>query len=48
MLPVEGAVSVDRVPAASCTDLEGEPLEADQRGQPRPTGTACDAGAVEL
>jgi hypothetical protein len=47
MLPVEDAVSVDMVPAASCTDLAGDPLDADQRGEPRPAGDACDAGSVE-
>ncbi len=46
--PAAGAVSIDLVPAASCTDPAGDPLAEDQRGEPRPSGDACDAGAVEL
>jgi len=47
-LPAADSVSVDLVPAESCTNLEGDALDEDQRGEPRPAGDACDAGAVEL
>jgi len=46
--PAADAVSIDLVPTESCTNLEGDPLDEDQRGEPRPSGDACDAGAVEL
>jgi hypothetical protein len=46
-LPVAASPSIDLVPAASCTGLDGSPLTEDQRGEARPAGDACDAGAVE-
>ncbi len=46
-IPAAGAVSIDLVPAGSCTDLAGDPLDQDQRGDTRPAGDACDAGSVE-
>ncbi len=46
-VPDSGAVSIDLVPAASCTGPEGDPLPDDQRGAARPAGDACDAGSVE-
>jgi hypothetical protein len=33
---------------ASCTDLIGGAITADQRGVARPQGTGCDVGAYEL
>jgi predicted outer membrane repeat protein len=45
-MPASGAVSVDLVPAARCDGLDGA-LGEDQRAIPRPSGDACDAGAVE-
>ena len=33
--------------AADCTDVSGGALTADQRGDPRPAGFACDLGAYE-
>jgi hypothetical protein len=47
IVPVASAVSVDRVPAESCTGVDGNPLASDQRGEARPAGEACDAGSVE-
>lgn len=47
-----GSVAIDAAP--DCTDLDGEPIEADQRGIPRPAdgdddGTSvCDIGAFEV
>jgi predicted outer membrane repeat protein len=46
-VPESGAASIDLVPAASCSNLAGDPLDEDQRGEPRPAGDACDAGSVE-
>ena len=46
-LPVDAGPAVDIVPAADCVDYEGNALDADQRGEPRPNGAACDSGAVE-
>jgi hypothetical protein len=33
--------------AGACTDIAGNPITEDQRGQPRPRGLACDVGALE-
>ena len=43
------SVAIDRIPDAECLDEAGEPLTADQRGEPRPAGTSsmCDVGAFE-
>ena len=46
-MPVAGGPAVDTVPAASCVDHTGDPLTADQRGEVRPNGAECDAGAIE-
>jgi CSLREA domain-containing protein len=35
------------VPSAACDDANGDPLTQDQRGETRPSGSACDAGAYE-
>ncbi len=40
--------AIDRIPDADCVDGAGEPLTADQRGQPRPAGVGCDVGAFEV
>jgi hypothetical protein len=44
-----GSPAADRVPAASCVEVDGAALTADQRGEPRPmpAGGHCDSGAVE-
>ena len=47
LMPAAGAASIDLVPTELCTNLEGDPLAEDQRGEPRPSGDACDAGSVE-
>jgi predicted outer membrane repeat protein len=47
-LPADGSPAIDMVPAASCLHPDGDALAEDQRGVARPTGAACDAGAVEL
>lgn len=47
-----GSVATDAV--TDCTDIDGNPVNEDQRGAPRPSdgdgtgGTACDAGSYEL
>ena len=41
-LPADASPVVGRVPLASCT------TPTDQRGLPRPGGSACEAGAVEI
>jgi len=48
VVPAETADDV--IPATDCVDAIGEPLTADQRGQPRQeTGsTMCDVGAFEV
>ncbi|MCK4637543.1 MAG: hypothetical protein KAT49_06665, partial [Methanomicrobia archaeon] len=33
--------------AASCTDIDGDPVTTDQRGVSRPQGSRCDIGAYE-
>ncbi|MBT8480637.1 MAG: hypothetical protein HKP36_03530 [Myxococcales bacterium] len=46
---LENSAAMDRIPQADCVDSAGEPLTADQRGEPRPAGTSssCDVGAFE-
>jgi hypothetical protein len=39
--------AIDAIPVADCTDLEGHPVEHDQRGVRRPRGAGCDIGAFE-
>ncbi len=39
--------AVNAVPTSSCTDVNGSPIKTDQRGVPRPQGSACDIGAYE-
>ncbi len=48
LLPGSGAI--DLVPSSACTGagVAPQPLTADQRGLPRPSGAACDAGAFEV
>ena len=43
-----GSVAIDQIPAEDCVDADGAPLTTDQRGEPRPGGTACDVGAFEV
>jgi predicted outer membrane repeat protein len=47
---LENSVAIDRIPKADCVDGAGEPLTADQRGEPRPAGASstCDVGAFEV
>jgi hypothetical protein len=42
------SAAVDAIPAASCTDVNGNTVTTDQRGVTRPQGTGCDIGAFEL
>ena len=39
--------AVNAIPLSSCTDASGNPVTTDQRGVPRPQGSACDIGAFE-
>jgi len=41
-----GSVAIDA--ATDCADIDGNPLEFDQRGVARPQGAACDIGAFEM
>jgi predicted outer membrane repeat protein len=43
-----GSPAIDAVPDAACDDADGDPVDVDQRGEPRPSGADCDAGAFEL
>jgi hypothetical protein len=43
-----GSVAIDVIPVAACVDPVGDPLTADQRGEPRPGGLMCDVGAFEV
>ncbi len=45
LLPTSPAVNA--VPLSSCTAVDGTPISTDQRGIPRPQGSACDIGAYE-
>ena len=45
-LPLAGSGAVDAVPAATAGLCDGT-VPVDQRGMARPTGPACDVGAVE-
>ena len=42
---LNGSVAIDSV--TDCTDIAGNTVTTDQRGVPRPQGTACDAGSYE-
>ncbi|MEQ9499453.1 MAG: choice-of-anchor Q domain-containing protein [Deltaproteobacteria bacterium] len=42
-----GSPALDSGDPAGCT-ANGQPLNTDQRGSPRPSGAACDRGAYEL
>lgn len=46
-VPMADSALVDAVSVASCVDVGGGPLAADQRGVLRPQGAACDIGAIE-
>lgn len=43
-----GSAAVDVIPAADCTDSEGNPVGTAQRGIARPQGVVCDIGAFEV
>jgi hypothetical protein len=47
---LEDSVAIDQIPEADCVDGAGDPLTADQRGEPRPAGASstCDVGAFEV
>jgi hypothetical protein len=45
-LPAAGSPAADAIPAGTPYLCDGT-IPADQRGQPRPSGTGCDIGAVE-
>jgi hypothetical protein len=46
-LPAATSPLVEHVPGTACIDFDDDPLIHDQRGQARPVGSGCDAGAVE-
>jgi hypothetical protein len=39
--------AVNAISVSSCSDVNGSPINTDQRGVPRPQGPACDIGAYE-
>jgi hypothetical protein len=39
--------AVNNIPLSACTDWNGNRVTVDQRGVPRPQGSACDIGAYE-
>jgi len=41
------SAAVNAIPLSSCTDVSGNQVTTDQRGVPRPQGSACDIGAFE-
>ena len=43
--PGAGSPAIDRVPVGNC--VETGPVTTDERGFPRPAGSACDSGAYE-
>jgi predicted outer membrane repeat protein len=47
---LENSVAIDQIPKADCVHGAGDPLTADQRGEPRPAGVSstCDVGAFEV
>ena len=47
-LPDPGSPLIDAGNPTGCIEPDGAPLEADQRGVPRPQGPACDIGSVEV
>lgn len=46
--PSEFSPLLNQVPIAGCLDIQGAALLTDQRGQPRPFGSLCDIGALEI
>jgi CSLREA domain-containing protein len=42
-----GSPAIDAIPIVQCNDQFAAPLTVDQRGFPRPNGSACDIGAYE-
>jgi hypothetical protein len=46
-LPLFNSPAINAVPVPYCSDVAGVPVTTDQRGEPRPQGSACDIGAVE-
>lgn len=48
MMPLPGSPAINAGNPAGCTDQNGTPLTQDQRALPRPSGSFCDVGAVEV
>ena len=46
-MPLPESPAIDQIPPDQCSDIEGNPVETDQRGIERPQGPKCDIGAVE-
>ncbi|RLA39915.1 MAG: hypothetical protein DRR06_03925 [Gammaproteobacteria bacterium] len=46
--PLPGSPAIDAIPIADCTTVEGFPVGYDQVDTPRPTGSNCDIGAIEV
>jgi hypothetical protein len=43
-----GSMAINAVPLSFCTNGAGQAVRTDQRGDPRPVSTGCDAGAFEF
>jgi len=43
-----GSAAINQIREAACVDPNGDLLTTDQRGEPRPSGDACDVGAFEV
>ncbi len=48
MMPLVGSPAINAGTPGGCTDENNHPLTTDQRVLPRPSGGACDIGAVEV
>jgi hypothetical protein len=48
LLPQNGSPLIDAIPTASCQAGAAAGVTTDQRGFPRPHGSGCDTGSVEV
>jgi hypothetical protein len=46
--PAPGSPAIDAIPVGDCTNLDGDQVDDDQLGNPRPTGSNCDIGSIEV
>jgi hypothetical protein len=48
VLPGSGSALIDAIPPEDCAGATAAAVTTDQRGVPRPQGSGCDIGAVEI